>query len=186
MDICSFPTHGAKQAQFLPGCPKRGQLDARAVRTQSPHDPAPAQLNEWVETAHRLADNRLIQNLRRPLMILRPIAGGGNQGFGRGGDSAAMPVGDGDISRVSQASKAGDAASHAIEQIPGGHQMLESVDRADWHDSLHAWQGIHFRPEVNWIAQFTLCNLPQPFMVLSQDEWHSPATQAFAIALEER
>ena len=112
-------------------------------------------------------------------MILRPVAGGGNQGFGLAGDSAAMPVGDGDVACVSQASQAGDAASHAIKQIPGGHQVLEGIDRADRHVSLHSWQGIHLGPEVDWIAQFTLCDLPQPVVILAQDERHSSRNASF-------
>src|ERR1039457_1697125 len=103
------------------------------MRTQPPHNPASASLNKWVETSHRQADNRLIQNLRRPLMILRPVACGGNQGLGLAGDSAAVPVGDGDIARVSQASQPRYATSQAIKQVPGSDQVLERVDRTDRH-----------------------------------------------------
>ena len=45
-------------------------------------------------------------------------------------------------------------------------------------------QGIHLRPEMNRIAQFTLRNLAQPVVVLAQDEGQTAFAQGFAIAFE--
>src|SRR5260370_15263577 len=101
------------------------------MRTEPAHVPASTQLNEWIETAHRPADDRLVENFGWPLVIFRPIASGGNQGLGLASDSAAAPVGDGDIALVPQTSQTCHATSHAIRQVPSRHQMLDRVDRTD-------------------------------------------------------
>ena len=138
--------------------------------TQPADDPASTQLNERIGTSNRPADDRLIQNLGRALVILGPIAGGRHQCFGFAGNSAAVPVGDGDIARVPQAAEACDTTRQSVRQVPGGHQVLDGVDRADRNIVSHSRQGIDFRPEVDWIPQFTLGNLPQPVIVLTQDK----------------
>src|SRR5579864_4765429 len=117
-------------------------------------------------------------------MILCPVACGRNQGFGLARNSATLPVGDGDITSMSQASQTCYATGQAIKQVPGGHQVLERVNGADGHFALHRRERIHFRPEVDWVPQFTLCNLTQPVVVLAEDERHSSCMQAFAIAFK--
>ena len=141
------------------------------MRAEAADDPASAQLNKGIGTTHRPADDRLIQNLGRALVILGPVAGGRDQGFGFAGDSAAVPVGDGDIARVPQAAQAGDAAapSRYVKSRAGIRCSMASIALIGT-SSFHGWQRVHLRPEVDRIAQFALGNLAQPVVVLTQDE----------------
>ncbi len=49
---------------------------------------------------------------------------------------------------------------------------------------LQRRQSIDFAPEMNWVAQFTLRDLPQPVVVLAEDEGQTAFAQGFAIAFE--
>ena len=90
--------------------------------------------------------------------------------------SAPLSVGCCRSNAVSERRPSGiNAVGHV--PLPGREPVTaedQQVDRTDRHVPLHSRQGIHFRPEVDRIAQFALRDLTQPIVILAQDERHSP------------
>src|SRR5579859_7202897 len=111
MDIRGLPSHGTEEAQFFAGGAQRDQFDTRTMRAQPAHNPATAQLHKRIGTSNSASDDRLIKDFRRSLMVLRPITGGGDEGFGLAGNPAAAPVSDGHIALMAQTAKPGNATS---------------------------------------------------------------------------
>src|ERR1700739_2391066 len=112
--------------------------------TEPANDPASAQLDKGIGTAHSPADNRLIKDFGGTFLSLSPAASRRDQGFRFAGNPAAVPVGDGDKAGVSQASQPRNAMRNAVIEIAVWHQMLDGVDGADGHVGLDSGQSIHF------------------------------------------
>src|SRR5882724_4621053 len=116
MDVRSLPSHGAKQAEFSALSLERSQFDARTVRAKATDDPAAAQLNEGIGTADGLVNYFLIEDLARTVaaLVLCPITGGRNHSLSFAGDSATMPLCDGDVALMTEAAQSRDATHEAI------------------------------------------------------------------------
>ena len=63
MDIGNFPAHCTEELDFGPGGLYLRELDSGAMGTEPAYDPAPAQLQEWIRTAHGPANNLLVKDL---------------------------------------------------------------------------------------------------------------------------
>lgn len=186
VDVGGFKSHRSEQLHLLAlgfqGC----QFDARAMWAQATNDPAAAQLDKGIGTAHRAADDRLIKNFGRTLLPLGPVTGGGDQGLGFAGNFSSVPVGDGDVAGVAEASQSGNAMGNAVVEIAVGHQMFDGVDGADRHVGFYRGQSIHLGPKMNRVAQFTLSDAAQPFVLLSQDKRQAALAHTVAIAFKNR
>jgi len=190
MDVSGLPAHGAKQAEFGRGRIQGREFNARAQRSEAANDPASAELNERVGTADGAVDDGLIKDfagacglLRRE--ILRPTRGRWRQRLGFPGDAAAVPIGDGNIAGVAEATESGHPVSDPIWNAGGGHYMFDSIDGADWDFGFQGGKLVHFLPETDGIAQFTLCDEAQPDMLFGEHEGAAFFGDALSVALED-
>ena len=78
-----------------------------------------------------------------------------------------MPIGNRDITGVTQTAQTCHATCQPVTQVVGWHQVLDGIDRADRHIAFDGGKGVNLCPEANRIPQFTLGNLAQPFVVLT-------------------
>ena len=62
-------SHGAEQSHLLTLRFEGGEFNARAMWAEAANDPAAAQLDKWIGTANRAADDGLVKNLRRPVVV---------------------------------------------------------------------------------------------------------------------
>ena len=155
------------------------------MRGQAADNPASTQLDKWVGTANRPAEDRLAKDFRWPLPALHPMARGRNQSLGFAGDLTAVPLGNGDEASTPEAAHAGNPPGYTIRNIVPGHEVLQCLDGAD-RDSLFDGERVHFRPEANRVAQLTFGNVAQPFMLLFENEGASSFADAFGIAFQNR
>ena len=65
-NIRGFPTHGVQQTELGAASEKRDQFNARTMRGQAADNPASTQLDKWVGTANRPAEDRLVKDFRWP------------------------------------------------------------------------------------------------------------------------
>src|SRR5581483_12425614 len=105
MDVGCFPPHGVEKAHFYALRLHLAQFDARAVWTKAAHDPASSQLQVWIRTADRAADQSLTQDFRGTLVFCGPATSGGGERLCLARNLRAMPICDGDITRMSQTAK---------------------------------------------------------------------------------
>ena len=98
------------------------------------------------------------------------MGGRWDQGFGFAGDASAVPIGDGDVAGVAEAAESGGTVSEAKRDVGRRHQVLESVDGADRAFGFEGGERVHFRPEVDGVAEFTFGDEAEPLMLFSQDE----------------
>src|SRR5258708_19103053 len=100
-----------------------------------------------------MVDDGLIKDISGAFLVLSPGYGRGHQSLGLTGDSSAVPVSEGDITGVAEATQACNAMNQTKWNVALGHQVLQSVDGADGRFVFQGWKRIHFGPEADGIAQ---------------------------------
>src|SRR5581483_4267759 len=127
-------------------------------------------LQVWIRTADRAADQSLTQDFRGTLVFCGPATSGGGERLCLARNLRAMPICDGDITRMSQTAESRNPMSHPVGDVARRHQVLHSFDGADRDLLFRRWQSVHFLPEDNGIAQLALRQIPEPDMFLPENE----------------
>src|ERR1700679_31753 len=158
------------------------------MRPEAAGDPAPAQLYEWIGTAHGLIEDDLVKNFGGacvrsrftlasvnllPAVLccfntLSPMRGRGGERFGFTGDATSVPVRDGNVAGVAEAAEPGNTVGEAKRNAGRGHQVLQSVDGADGAFGFERGECVYLRPEMNGVAEFTFGNATQPLMLFAK------------------
>ena len=185
MDVGGFPSHGVQKAELGPGGAQRSQFDAGTVRAETTDDPASAQLDERIGTAHGAVDDDLVKNFGRALVILSPVGRGWDEGFGFASDASAMPFTNCDVAGVTKAAETGNAMGKAKGNVMLRHEMLKSVDGADRRFGFESGKRVHFCPEVDGIAEFALRNKAKPLVVFAEHESAALCPHAFDVTFED-
>src|SRR5205823_2659803 len=110
VQVGGFPSHHAEQLALVAPSGHVGQLDARAVGREAPHDPPIATLEKRIARP-----NRPLQE-RRLIVTAHPFARGcrRNARLRFASDQRAAEVAERDESRTSEAADAGYAANDPI------------------------------------------------------------------------
>ena len=156
------------------------------MRRQPPHNPASPHLHVRIGTAHRLLQNRAIQNLCRRLLRIHPVQRRGQQRLRFPRHTRAPPLRDRYQPHPSQASQPGPSPCQPIRDPALRQQMLNRLARAFWNFSLGRRQTIHLPPEHSRIAQLALRDRPQLLMILAQHKCPPARLHAALVSRQNR
>src|ERR1700692_2400848 len=148
MNVGGLIAHGLEQLDFVALYGKGGELDARAIRRQTPHDPASTQPHPGVGASYGLIEDLLIQNPIRYLAALCEYTCRRNQRLGLARDFSAVPHGDTDISLPSEAADAGHAMHEYMRRVGLGQHAGNRLLGAAGDLTLNRCKAGQLRPKL--------------------------------------
>src|SRR2546429_4711054 len=126
VNVGRLVTHGLEQLDLVTFYGKGGQFNARAIRRQTPHDPASAQPHPRVGASYRLIEDLLIQNPIRDFAALCEDARRRDQRLSLPRYLSATPHSDADVTLSAKTAEAGDTMHDYMRHIGLGQHSSNS------------------------------------------------------------